>query len=237
MEASQLAASNRIVWFILPILKDPPIVEEFVVNRLTGFAALLALIAVVSVPQTHAQDSYIEFDDDGNMLLSGPFDLTIPMPPGVRRAGPRQSSPSLLDEKLKVSTAGYFGTDQLLVVQVETTNAGPGTMSDEFLPLMTLAGDEFHAREACIDVTQAQLDTNDDRLFEFVEDNDVTILPAVMAMQVLAVDDTGVGLGTLLFMRNVPEGCEAMTQEFEEAFKSDFEGFIESVRNANGAAT
>ena len=198
-------------------------------NSLTGFAVFLCLITV----RSYAQESYIAFDDGGNMKLSGPFELTIPKPGQAEPGGPIDSSPSLLDEELRVSKAGYFSDDEFIVVQVETTNAGPGTMSDKALPSMNLAGEEFRARKACIDISQADLDAADDPIFEFIEEYDVQVLPAVMAMQLLAVDDSGSALGTVLFMRNVEGGCAAMTSSFEAEFTRDFERFIESVRAAN----
>jgi len=199
------------------------------VIKKTGIAALLSLLAMVS----YAQDSYIAFDDAGNMKLSGPFNLTIPKPGNARQGGPHNGSPDLFNEKLKVSKAGYFGADQFVVVQVETTNAGPGTMSNEFLPVMKLAGQDFRARKGCVDISQEQLDGDDDPIFEFIEGFNVQIVPAVMAMQLLAVNESGTALGTVLFIRNVPGGCETMTPEFEKKFTSDFERFIESVRAAN----
>lgn len=197
--------------------------------RISGIAALLGLAAAAA----SAQDSFIAFDDAGNMQLSGPFELTIPRPPNGKPGGPQDSSPSFLDEKLKVSKAGYFAPDQFVVVQVETTSAGPGTMSNESLPIMELAGEQFRAREGCVDISQEQLDDDDDPMFEFIERFNVQIVPAVMAMQLMAVDDSGSALGTVLFIRNVPGGCESMAAEFEEKFVADFERFVESVRAAN----
>ncbi|MDX1405091.1 MAG: hypothetical protein R3192_11160 [Woeseiaceae bacterium] len=197
--------------------------------KLTGITLVLCLVAAAS----HAQDSYIAFDDEGNMLISGPFELTIPKPGEARQGGPKESSPSLLNEELKVSVAGYFGADQFVVVQVETTDAGAGTMSNEHLPVMELAGENFRARKGCADISQEELNADDDPLFEFVERYNVQIVPAVMVMQLVAVDDSGSALGTVFFMRNVPGGCESMTSQFEEKFSRDFERFIESVRAAN----
>lgn len=197
--------------------------------KLARVPFLLFFLAAVS----HAQDSYIAFDDDGNMLLSGPFELMIPRPAQARLGGPKDSSPSLLNETLRVSVAGYFRADQFVVVQVETTDAGPGTMSNENLPVIELAGEKFRARKGCADISQEELNADDDPLFEFVERYNVQIVPAVMAMQLVAVDPSGSGLGTILFMRNVAGGCESTTPQFEEKFTGDFERFIESVRAAN----
>ena len=196
---------------------------------LTGFALFLCLIGHAS----YAQDSYIAIDDDGNMLLSGPFELTIPRPGQARIGGPKDTTPRLLNERLRVSIAGYFGADQFVVVQVETTDAGAGTMQNDRLPLLEVAGEEFRARKGCYDISQEELNADDDPLFEFVEQYNVQIVPAVMVMQLLAVDATGSALGSVLFMRNVSGGCESMTPEFERKFDGDFDRFIESVRAAN----
>ena len=47
------------------------------------------------------------------------------------------------------------------------------------------------------------------------------------------VNEDGTAEGTILFMRNVPGGCEAMTPEFKAKFDADFERFIASIRAAN----
>jgi hypothetical protein len=100
--------------------------------------------------------------------------------------------------------------------------------------LIELAGREYFARKVCADISQERLDRDDDPLFEFIDDYNVEIVPAVMVMHLDSVDETGTALGQVLFVRHVPEGCAAMTQEFEEDFVSDFERFVESVRAANG---
>jgi hypothetical protein len=203
--------------------------KESVVNKLTGISLVLSLVAAAS----QAQESYIAFDDAGNMKLSGPFSLTIPRPGEAKPGGPEDTSPNLFNEKLSVSKAGYFGADQFVMVQVETTNAGAGTMSNEFLPVMQLDGRDFRGRKACIDISQEELNADDDPLFEFVERYNVQIVPAVLAMQLMAVGESGSALGTILFMRNVAGGCDSLTPEFEQKFTADFERFIESVREAN----
>ena len=105
-----------------------------------------------------AEHAYISFDADENMVISGPFSVTIPKPPGARAGGPQNSTPSFLDEKLQVSRAGYFADDQLVIVQVETTNAPAGTLTNENLPVHMLGGEEFRARTLCIDISQEELD-------------------------------------------------------------------------------
>ena len=167
------------------------------------------------------------------MVLSGPFDVVIPKP-GKARLGPVvNTSPSFLDEELKVSKAGYFGDDQFVMVKVETTNAGAGTLSNKNLPLYELAGQDFRARTACIDISQADLDSDDDALFEYIETQDVQIVPAVQAIQLFVTNDDGSAEGIILYMRHYADGCDAMTTDFEDKFKADFEGFIQSIRDAN----
>jgi hypothetical protein len=61
----------------------------------------------------------------------------------------------------------------------------------------------------------------------------VQIVPAVQAIQLFATTDDGTGQGTILYMRNYAEGCDAMTEEFETEFNAAFERFIESIRIAN----
>jgi hypothetical protein len=181
-----------------------------------------------------AGHSFIEFDDAENMVISGPFNATIPKPGAALGAlGPKHSTPSLLDESLKVSKAAYFGADQFVVVQVEQTDAGTGSVTNTNLPVMELAGEEFRAREFCIDISQEELDADDDPLFEFIEKMNVQIVPAVQGTQLFVVNDDGTAEGIILFLRNVPDGCDSMSDDFRARFKSDFEKFIESIRAAN----
>lgn len=194
--------------------------------------ALAGLILCVS-STAFAGHAFVDFDADGNMVISGPFNAIIPKPEGARPGGPEHSAPSFLDEELNISKAGYFADDQFVVVQVERTNAGTGTLTNVNLPVMELAGEEFRARTACIDISQEQLDADDDPLFEFTETQNVQIVPAVNAVQLFVTNDDGTAEGIILFMRNVPGGCASMTDAFEADFKSDFERFIESIRAAN----
>ena len=181
-----------------------------------------------------AGHAFIKFDDAGDMIISGPFSATLPKPgPNARLGGPEHSTPSFLDEQLQVSKAGYFGDDQFVVVQVEQTNAGTGTLTNTNLPTIELAGEEFRAREGCIDISQEMLDADDDALFEFTETMNVQIVPAVNAMQLFFVNDEGTAEGVILYMRNVPGGCASMSDDFKATFKSDFEDWVEAIRAAN----
>ncbi len=160
---------------------------------MTVMAAVI-LISLVA-PDAFADQGYIRFDDNGNMVISGPFDVIIPKPEGARIGGPEHSTPSFLDEKLKVSRAGYFADDQFVMVQVETTNATPGTLSNKNLPVYEIAGEEFRARTACIDISQEELDADDDPMFEFIELQMVQIVPAVKVVQLFVTTDDGTGEG------------------------------------------
>jgi hypothetical protein len=131
------------------------------------------------------------------------------------------------------STAGYFAENQFVTVQVETTSGGAGTLTDKNYPVVEISGEEFRAREACIDISQEELDADDDPMFEFIEDQKVQIVPAMQAVQLVVINDDGTAQGTILFMRNVPGGCEVMSPEFKAEFDAAFERFIESVRAAN----
>ena len=194
--------------------------------------AVVVLISFVA-PGAFAGNGYISFDDNGNMVISGPFDAIIPKPEGARTGGPENSTPSFLDEELKVSRAGYFADDQFVMVQVETTNAAAGTLTNKNMPVYELAGEEFRARTACLDISQEELDMDDDPLFEFIEDENVQIVPAVQAVQLFVVTEDGTGEGIILFLRNVPGGCDSVSPEFKAEFDAAFERFITSIRDAN----
>jgi len=201
------------------------------VKKMTTTAA--AVLACIFSTVVFAEHAYIEFDGKGNMVVSGPFDAIIPKPKGAKTGGPEHSTPSFLDEDLKVSMAGYFGEDQFVMVQIETTNAPSGTLTNKNLPVYELAGRDFRARTACIDISQEELDMDDDPVFEFIEGQNVQIVPAVQAVQLFVTTDDGTGEGKILYMRNAPGGCAAMSEEFKTEFNGAFERFIESIREAN----
>ena len=200
-------------------------------NKLAIAATAVLMCFTTSV--VSAQHAYINFDAEKNMVISGPFDVLIPRPGEARVGGPEHSSENFLDEKLNISKAGFFADDQFVTVQIETTNAAAGTLSNENLPVHELAGQEFRARTLCVDISQEELDSDDDVLFEFIEGQNVQIVPGVQAIQLFATSEDGTGEGIILYMRNVPDGCSAMTPEFEAEFTSDFERFIASIQSAN----
>jgi hypothetical protein len=193
----------------------------------------VATVLTFSVSAAFAADSYVNFDNDGNIVVSGPFNAVIPKPPGARTAGPVHSSPSFLDEQLQISTAAYFADDQFVTVQVETTNAGAGTLTNKNLPVVEIAGTEFRARSGCFDIDQERVDTSDDPIVEFLVKQDVQILPAMQAVQLVVINADGTAEGSILFMRNVPGGCGAISPEVKARFDADFERFVASIRAAN----
>jgi hypothetical protein len=197
--------------------------------KIAGTLFLTCIIASTAF----ADGEYISIDDNGNMVISGPFDAIIPKPEGARVGGPAHSTPSFLNEDLRVSKAGYFADDQFVMVQIETTSAAPGTLTNTNLPVYELAGEEFRARSTCLDISQEELNSDDDPLFEFIEDQNVQIVPAVQAVQLSVVTDDGTGEGLILFMRNVPGGCGAVTAGNEADFHEAFETFVESIQDAN----
>ena len=194
----------------------------------------IALILLsVCTSGAFAENGYIKFDHDENMVISGPFEAVIPKPANARIGGPENSSPSFMNEELKVSKAGYFGDVEMVIVNVETTNAAAGTLTNENLPVYQIAGEEFRARKACIDISQAELDMDDDPFFEFIEGQNVQLVPAVQAVQLSVVTDDGTGEGTILYLRNVPDGCDSVSAEFMTEFDGAFGTFIETIRGTD----
>jgi hypothetical protein len=196
---------------------------------MTAAAALSCCIATVAF----AEHAYIDYDADENMVISGPFNAIIPKPEGARIGGPEHSKATFMGEDLKISKAGYFGDDQFVVVQVETTNAPAGTLTNKNLLAYEIAGEVFRARKLCVDISQDELNEADDPLFEFIELQMVQIVPAVQSLQLFVTTEDGTGEGIILYVRNVPGGCDALTPEFEAEFNAAFERFVESIQNAN----
>jgi hypothetical protein len=193
--------------------------------------AIFFLVACTS--GAFAENGYIKFDDSENMIISGPFEAIIPKPDGARIGGPEDSTESFMDEKLAISKAGYFADDQMVIVRVETTNAPAGTLTNENLPTYDIGGQEFRARTVCIDISQEELDSDNDPFFEFIEGQNVQVVPAVQAVQLSVVSDDGTGEGSITFLRNVAGGCDSVSPEFMAEFEGAFGRFIESIQGAN----
>lgn len=192
-----------------------------------------ALLICLVAPAAFADHAYINYDADDNMVISGPFNAVIPKPPNARIGAPEHSTERFLAEHLKISKAGFFADDQFVMVQVETTNAATGTLTNKNLPVYIIGDRDFRARELCIDISQEELDADDDPLFEYVESYNVQIVPAVQAVQLVVTTDDGTGAGNIVYMRNVPGGCGALTPEFKAEFDAAFGRFIESIQSAN----
>jgi hypothetical protein len=192
-------------------------------------------IAMLIVSVAHAADidhAYLEFDKRDRLVVSGPFSVIIPKPEGSRPAGPVHSNPRFMREQLRLSKAGYFVDDRFVVVEVETTDAGPGTLSYASLPTIELAGQEFHTRSACVEIDQAELDAGDDPLLEFVQAQGFVLQPAIYARQLMITTDDGGGEGIILYARRVGD-CGEVSADFAAEFDAQFERFIASIREAN----
>ena len=192
-----------------------------------------AVFLLFSLAAAAADHEYIAFDSNGNMVIAGPFNAIIPIPEDARIGKPEHTRETFLAEDLKVSKAGYFADDRFVLVQVETTNAAAGTLTNENLEIYKIGDRDFRARSLCIDISQEELDSDDNALFEYVESYNVQIVPGVQAVQLFVTSDDGTAEGFILFMRNVPGGCVDMTSEFEEEFDAAFGRFIESVQDRN----
>ena len=88
-------------------------------------------------------------------------------------------------------------------------------------------------RTLCLDISQEELDADDAPLLEYIESYNVQIVPAVNAVQLSVTTEDGTGEGSIIYMRNVPGGCDAMTPEFEAEFEADFGTFIQSIQDRN----
>lgn len=199
-------------------------------RKTTMSVAAVALLFSVSASAGH---QYIEMAADGDMVIAGPFNAVIPVPEGARVGEAEHVTENFLAETLNVSRAGFFGDDQFVMIQIETTNAPAGTLTNENLPVHMIGDREFRARTLCIDISQEDLDADDAPLFEYIEAYNVQIVPAVRAVQLSVTSEDGTAEGNIIYMRNVPGGCSAMTPEFEEKFDADFGGFVKSIQDRN----
>jgi len=193
----------------------------------------ITAIALLSSMSAAAEHQYIDFSRAGHMVIAGPFNVVIPIPENARVGEPEHTTEKFLTETLKVSKAGYFADDQFVMVQVETTNAPAGTLTNENLPTYAIGDRIFRARTLCMDISQEDLEANDAPLLEYVEAYNVQIVPAVRAVQLSVTTDDGTGEGSIVYMRNVPGGCDAMTPVFESEFDAAFARFIESIQDRN----
>ena len=196
----------------------------------TMTVAAIALLSSISAANEH---QYIGFYKAGHMIIAGPFNAVIPIPGGARVGEAEHTTEKFLTETIKVSRGGYFADDQFVMVQVETTNAPAGTLTNENLPTYKIGEREFRARTLCIDISQEDLDADDSPMLEYIEAYDVQLLPAVKAVQLSVTTEDGTGEGNIIYMRNAPGGCDAMSPEFEAGFEAAFGKFVESIQDRN----
>jgi hypothetical protein len=195
--------------------------------------SVAAVSFLFSMSAAVAGHEYVDVAPDGDMVIAGPFNAVIPVPEGARVGEPEHVTENFLAETLKVSRAGYFADDQFVMIQVETTNAPAGTLTNENLPAYMIGDREFRARTLCLDISQEELDADDAPLFEYIEAYNVQIVPAVNAVQLSVTNDDGTAEGNIVYMRNVPGGCAAMTPEFEKEFDAAFGRFVKSIQSRN----
>jgi hypothetical protein len=200
------------------------------VKKTTMTVAAIAFLSSISAAAEH---QYLEFAEAGHMVIAGPFNAVIPIPGDARVGKPEHTTEKFLSETLKVSKAGYFADDAFVMVQIETTNSPAGTLTNENLPIYKIGDRDFRARTLCMDISQEELDSDDSPLLEYVESYNVQIVPAVNAVQLSVTTEDGTGEGNIVYMRNVPGGCDTMTPEFGAEFDAAFGGFIESIQDRN----
>lgn len=200
-------------------------------TRLSITAAVLALMANAAF----ADHQYLTLDIDGSLLVTGPFNLVIPMPPPATPARTEHTHDTFGMENLQTSRGGYYDEDRILIIEVETTDAAPGTISYEGMAMVEMAGLELPSRSGCVDITQEQIDAGDEPLLVFAQKNGWDPTPAVYARQIFLVNDEGTGEGVTLFAKRV-NSCAEADEAFIAEFDSQFERFVTSVRAANRPA-
>jgi hypothetical protein len=195
------------------------------------FAGLVFVLICSSA--TLAEDGeYMTLDDQGRLLVSGPFEVIIPGPPGFAVAGPVHKTEKFLAETLQVAKAGFFGDKQFVVVEVETTDAPAGTLSYADMPTVDLAGQEFRSRTLCIELTADDMEAGDEPLLTFIADQGFVVEPALYIRQLLFNTADGTGEAGILFAERV-EDCETVSDEYRADFDQRTERFIKRVQDAN----
>lgn len=199
--------------------------------RLSITAAVLALMANAAF----ADHQYLTLDIDGSLLVTGPFNLVIPMPPPATPAKTEHTHSSFGMENLKTSRGGYYDEDRILIIEVETTDAAAGTISYEGMPVVAMANLELPSRSGCVEITEEQIAAGDEPLLVFAERNGWDPTPAVYARQIFLVNEDGTGEGVTLFAKRV-NSCAEADEAFIAEFDSQFGRFLNSVRAANPPA-
>ncbi len=196
---------------------------------------VLAFVSLLVSP-AWAEHAYISFDEEGNAVISGPFNAIIPKPDEqAQLAGPVNTESKLGDESLKSSIAAYYGTDsnQFLTIQVETTDGGVGTLTDSNMPKITLAGQEFSAYQTCTEINQDELNQTDNRLYKFMDDAGVQLVPGLYFIMLYLTNDEGTAEAIVRYSRNAPQGCSSVTDKEIEQFNAKFEAYVQHAMEIN----
>lgn len=194
--------------------------------------AIAAAVLGLSVQIAVADHQYLTLDIDGSLLVSGPFDLVIPMPPQATPNKTEHTHSTFRRENLRTSRGGYHDEDRILIIEVETTDAAPGTINYEGMPTVEMAGLELPSRSGCVQISQEQIDAGDEPLLVFAHKNGFDPTPAVYARQIFLVNEQGTGEGITLFAKRV-SSCDNVDEALITEFESQFERFVKSVRAAN----
>ncbi len=199
--------------------------------RLLIAAAVLVFMAQLAL----ADHQYLTLDLNGDLLVSGPFNMVIPMPPSATPAKTRHTKSSFGMEQLRTSRGGYYDDDRILVIEVETTDAEPGTISYEGMPVVEMAGLELPSRSACLAVSQEQVDAGDEPVLVFMSTNGFDPTPAIYGRQLFMMNADGTGEGIALYAKRVGS-CAVVDDAFIAEFDGQFERFVAAVRAANPPA-
>ena len=190
-------------------------------NQLVSAAAALGFFAAQLAIADHA---YLTLNNDGSLTASGPFNLEFPQPPNAETIVPRNSHTMFGPENLKTSRAGFFDDSRVMILEVETTDAQPGTIDYSGMPTVEMAGVRFPTRTGCLEISQEQLDAGDEPL--------LVLKPAVYGRQIFLVNEDGTAEGIALYAKRVEE-CSDVDNQFMTEFDSQFGRFVKSVRAAS----
>jgi hypothetical protein len=196
-------------------------------------AQIVLLLALLGSSVALADDhAYLEFDQNGNLVASGPFDAIIPAPEGFQRAEPLHTSPQFMGETLQMTKAGFHNDDFFILLLIETTDAGAGTLSYDHMPTINFAGRDFHTQVGCLAITEQVIESNDVPTIEYIEHQGFNLLPAIYARQLLIQSEDGSGEAAILFAEQI-ESCDQVSEAYKTRFDQQFEKFIAEVRRAN----
>ena len=201
---------------------------------LRGRIILTSLVALFASQTALAEHQYLTIDGE-NLLVSGPFELTIPRPPGAKFANVQNSHTRFGMENLATSRGGFFVDDRILIIEVETTDAPAGTISYEGMPVVELAGLRLPSRSACLPLNKEQLEADDEPLIEFMNRIGFDPTPGMYGRQLLLTSKDGTGEVDALFAKRV-KNCDEISEEEMAEFNAQFERFAQRVRDANPQA-